>query len=291
MRRAVRYLSCIMALGVMFTICYYTSYKNAVKRLREMETKQNINALLDEKQKQAEQKVSDLLGGTAGVQAGQGTESKDQDGAGNPSGTGQTAGAENQGSQGGSAAGTGQQAQGGPGQGTNPAGNAGNTAQAGQPDGSEEVSAVREAVIIPKTKIIVETLDVSTGDFVTEEIVPDSIMIGMTRQELAEYLQRDLADMPVSEYEKGLYASELITFSESKVIIRKSYDSTRVDFKYYLAIKNGEVIVYYSDRKTVYEYTGIKAIGLEEDARLALLEGVRVKDSQELFALLESYSS
>lgn len=52
MRRAVRYLSCIMALGVMFTICYYTSYKNAVKRLREMETKQNINALLDEKQNQ-----------------------------------------------------------------------------------------------------------------------------------------------------------------------------------------------------------------------------------------------
>ncbi|MDE7298265.1 MAG: hypothetical protein K2N94_05485 [Lachnospiraceae bacterium] len=286
MKRAVRYLACIMALGMMFTICYYASYKSALKRLREMETKQNVNALLDDRQKQAEQMFSSLFGGTAGVRADQGTDSADraEDSAGGSLGEGKPEGSAG-------AEGANQPASGGAGQDAELMGNAGQDGDAGLPDDGEEVSSIKEAIIVPKTKIVMEILEVSTGEFQTQEIVPDSIMIGMTRQQLSDYLAREMADMPVSEYEKGLYASELITFSENKVIIRKSYDAARVDFKYYLAIKNGEVIVYYSDRKTVYEYTGIKAIGLEEEARLALLEGVRVKDSEELFALLESYSS
>ncbi len=130
-----------------------------------------------------------------------------------------------------------------------------------------------------------------TGKFSTREIMPDSAMIGMTRDELTDYLAQELVNMPDSERDQGLILNELITFSKDRIIVRKTYDSNRIDFLYYVAVKNGEVVVYHNDRNTVYEFTGISALLLSEEERLALLEGIRIRTQEELFSLLESYSS
>ncbi len=263
MKRAVRYFSCIMLLGVMFSACYYASYKNAIKKLKEMETKQDINSLLDDKQKQAETMFSDLLVGVI-----DGSETNKESEKNDPPDQAFVSGIPD----------------------------SGELEALGEVpdetlDDSQEAATVKEAVIAPETKIVIESLEISTGDFVTKEMVPDAVLVGMTRQDLVDYLAKELEDMTISEYEKGLYANELITFSENKVVIRKSYDSSKDDYMYYLAIKNGEIVVYFNDRRTVYEYTGIKALSLQEDVRLSLLEGICVHDSEELFSLLESYSS
>lgn len=163
-----------------------------------------------------------------------------------------------------------------------------------QDNGTEEAveaDTIRKAYILPDTKLLVETYELSTGEFLVEETVPDAMLVGLTREELQERLQKEIDNMSVSEYEKGLLSSELITFSEDKVIVRRTYDKERIEYLYYLAVKNGEVVVYYSDRKTVFEYTGISAATLAEEDRLALMSGIPVQTAEEMFALLESYSS
>lgn len=254
MKRVIRYVSFVLALGVMFSACYYFSYRSALKKLRHMENQQSMNALFDEQIRFAERMFANLTGSMladAGADTPvQATVEPDE----NPE---------------------------------NPA----EGDMAGEDEWAVEANRIEPERIFSGTKIVSETYDTVTGVFTMQEIMPDSAMIGMTREELSAYLADELENMPLSEYEKGLLSNELITFSKEKVILRKTYDPGRVDFLYYIAVKNGEIIVYHSDQKTVYEYTGISALGLAEEERLALLEGIRVKTAEELFSLLESYSS
>lgn len=62
-------------------------------------------------------------------------------------------------------------------------------------------------------------------------------------------------------------------------------------FRYYLIVVDGEVVVYYGDKKTVYEYTGIETKNLSKDDRKILKQGLEVKDDEELYSILENYSS
>ena len=56
-------------------------------------------------------------------------------------------------------------------------------------------------------------------------------------------------------------------------------------------MQNGIVIVYYSDKKTVFDYTGIEAATLSDKNQSELSLGKYVKDDDELYALLEGYTS
>ncbi|MDE6874197.1 MAG: hypothetical protein K2P87_07040 [Lachnospiraceae bacterium] len=248
MKRVIRYISFVLVLGMMFSTCYYLSYRNALKKLRRMENKQSMDALFDEQMMLAERMFLNLTGSTA-VDGSQDvpvlTQPVEGDG------------------------------------------------DVGEDDGEPAVTVnrIEPERIFSGTKIVAETYDTVTGVFTMQETIPDSAMIGMTRDELVGYLAEEFENMPLSEQEKGLLSNELITFSKDKVILRKTYDSGQADFLYYIAVKNGEVVVYHNDRETVFEYTGISAIGLKEEERLALMEGIRVRTAEELFSLLESYSS
>ena len=54
---------------------------------------------------------------------------------------------------------------------------------------------------------------------------------------------------------------------------------------------DGEVVVYYGDQKTVYEYTGISTDTLSKEEQMSLKNGIEVKDEDALYGLLENYSS
>jgi hypothetical protein len=58
-----------------------------------------------------------------------------------------------------------------------------------------------------------------------------------------------------------------------------------------VVVKDGYVVVYNSDLKSVYSYTHIEAKNLPEEDRIALSMGIYVNNLDELYALLESYSS
>ena len=60
---------------------------------------------------------------------------------------------------------------------------------------------------------------------------------------------------------------------------------------YYLKEFNGYVVVYLSDKKTVYEYTDISLEGLPENLQKEIQNGKYIETSENLYGFLENYSS
>ena len=159
---------------------------------------------------------------------------------------------------------------------------------------SDETVAVDvqpEPIILPTTKFILEIYDRKKGTLEQIEQNPPGDFVGLTREEVEKYLDDYMKDLTLSEYNKGLLSYELISFSDKAVKLRKSYDADMVPYRFYVVVKNGYVVVYNSDLKSVYEYTHIEAKNLPEEDRTALSQGIYVDNIDDLYALLESFTS
>jgi hypothetical protein len=148
-----------------------------------------------------------------------------------------------------------------------------------------------ETTVQPTTTYILDIYDMKTNQTKTEELNPPAYLVGLTREQIEEYLESYMKDMPLSEYNKGLISYELIRFSADIVEIKKTYNEDFLPFRFYVVVKDGFVVVYNSDLKSVYSYTQIEAKNLPEADRIALSKGIYINSLEELYSLLESYSS
>lgn len=137
----------------------------------------------------------------------------------------------------------------------------------------------------------IQSYDVNTENTATDyETLPQEL-VGLTREEVDDYCSKYMDKLPVEEYLDGLQSIGVVSFSKERLVIKKIFDSTKVAFRYYLIVVDGEVVVYYGDKKTVYEYTGIEAKNLSKEDRKMLKQGMEVRDDEELYSILENYSS
>lgn len=164
------------------------------------------------------------------------------------------------------------------------------TTTATQTDNSVQVIQT-DATVKPTTKYKLEIYDLKTDTTQTQDLNPPGYLVGLTRDQVVGYLESYMKDLPLSEYNKGLISFELISFSEDQIVIKKTYNKDFVPSMFYVAIKDGKVIVYNSDQKSVFKYTEIEAEDLPEDDRIALIRGIYINSEDELYSLLESYSS
>lgn len=143
----------------------------------------------------------------------------------------------------------------------------------------------------PSTKYTLEVYNVKENSFSKEILGTPDYLIGLKREEIISYLADYMKDVPLDEYEKGLISYELVSFSKSDVVLRKTYNSDNIKYKYYIVVLDGYVTVYYSDKKTVYEYTDIEHKNLSEEEQNKLVDGYYVEDQEELYGILEGYTS
>ena len=137
----------------------------------------------------------------------------------------------------------------------------------------------------------IQCYDVNTESTATDyETLPQEL-VGLTREEVDDYCNKYMDKLPVEEYLDGLQSIGVVSFSRERLVIKKIFDSTKVAFRYYLIAVDGEVVVYYGDKKTVYEYTGIETKSLSKEDRKMLKQGLEVRDDEELYNILENYSS
>lgn len=129
--------------------------------------------------------------------------------------------------------------------------------------------------------------DTTTTDY---ETLPEEL-VGYTRADADEYFKDYMDSLSVEEYLAGLQSMGVVSFSPDRLIVKKIYDSSKIAYKYYLIAVEGEVVVYYGDRKNVYEYTGIETEKLSKEEQQRLKNGIEVKDEKELYNILENYSS
>ncbi|BCK00233.1 BofC C-terminal domain-containing protein [Anaerocolumna chitinilytica] len=155
---------------------------------------------------------------------------------------------------------------------------------------STETSATTGKVL-PSTQYTLQTYDMKTKNLTEENLPTPSYLIGLSREEVIDYLKDYQADLPLSEFEKGLVSYELISFSPDSIVLRRTYNPDSVEYKYYLKAVDGYIVAYYGDQKTVFYYTGVSTQDLPTSDRLQLEDGIFVKDLDELYSVLESYSS
>lgn len=156
----------------------------------------------------------------------------------------------------------------------------------------QSAEALNDDAIVTADTICVYVLrDISTGEQSRYETKPGADLAGLTRTQLVQKLDVYMENLPISEYEAGLISYEVISFSPKQVLMQKIYESNKVRYKYIVTIKNDEVIVYYSDNKTVYEYTGITTCGLSDEICFALQEGVKINNIEQLYDYLSGITS
>jgi len=153
-----------------------------------------------------------------------------------------------------------------------------------------EVSA-EDAIITADTVCVYQLYYLDNGEQLQYEAKPSADIAGLTRVQLSKKLARYMEQLSVMEYEAGLLSYEVLSFSPERVVLQKVYDRDRVQYKYFVTIKNDEVVAFYSDKKTVFEYTGILQYELEENIRTALQIGIPVKDVEELYDFLSGITS
>ena len=162
-------------------------------------------------------------------------------------------------------------------------------------DNNEIVEAAEasseDAIITSDTICVYRLYYLDTGEQTEYEAKPGADIAGLNRVQLSHKLNSYMEQLSLMEYEAGLVSYELVSFSPERVVLQKVYDRDKVRYKYYVTIKNDEVVVFYSDKKTVFEYTGIGQNELEEQIRTALQIGIPVKDVDELYDFLSGITS
>lgn len=141
------------------------------------------------------------------------------------------------------------------------------------------------------TKYILETYDVVQNTLVKEELAMPPEYLGLNRQEVIKMLTEYMQDVPLVDYEKGLASYELLNFSEEEIIVRKTFNQELVPDRFYLALRGGFVVVFYSDLETIFQYTDINALDLPDEEKDQLAKGFYVKDLDTLYSILEAYTS
>ena len=77
---------------------------------------------------------------------------------------------------------------------------------------------------------------------------------------------------------------------KQKPVISTQGDAQKAD-TFYLMELNGYVVVYQSDKKTVFEYTDISVDELPGELQGELSEGKMIESTEKLYGFLENYSS
>lgn len=137
----------------------------------------------------------------------------------------------------------------------------------------------------------VQKYDAASKQTTTEYETLPKELVGLDRDETDAYCKKYMSSLPVQEYLDGLQSFGVVAFAKDRLIVKKIYDSSKVTYRYYLIAIDGEVVVYYGDKNTIYEYTGIETKNLTTEERTQLKKGVEVKDENELYSILENYSS
>lgn len=149
----------------------------------------------------------------------------------------------------------------------------------------------KKDIVTDVTEYVLETYNAKDFTLKEESLPAPAELIGMDREKLLAYVDRYEKEPSADDMEKGFQSFELVSFSADKIVLRKTYKTLDLDYKYYLIEENGLITVYYMDKKTIYSYTDIRFDMLPEEIKKQISTGMYIADVPSLYDFLENYSS
>ncbi len=148
-----------------------------------------------------------------------------------------------------------------------------------------------EQVISADTQYIIEEVDLKKDTSVeTKWRVPDKY-IGMNRQQFIKEMELYQQSPSLKDQELGFVSAEVVSFSQRRVVVRKSYIFKEVCTSFYLVNEKNYVVVYCDDLRTVYMNTNITLDSLPDTLKQEIIQNKYIATEEELYNFLESYSS
>lgn len=150
-----------------------------------------------------------------------------------------------------------------------------------------------EAVITCDTLLVIEEYDKNTDiTAIHEEKLPGKYM-GMDRAAFVDAMMSYELSPPLDEVKRGLVSVDVISFSSSQVLLRKSYEriSRQEEQLFYLTAEDHYITVYMEDLQNVYLYTDIHLEDLPDALQEEIIQKKQIVGESNLFHFLESYSS
>lgn len=141
------------------------------------------------------------------------------------------------------------------------------------------------------TKYIEEEYDLTNYTLKEHEQDIPIEYIGVNRSELIKKLKEYEAFPMEADLELGFERIQLISFSEEKIIVRKSFRPVEIPDSFYLMVENHYISVYHSDKKSVYMYTGIPLKRLPVELQKEIIDMKYIDSLESLYQFLEAYSS
>lgn len=144
--------------------------------------------------------------------------------------------------------------------------------------------------ITADTEWIIEEIGKENGDVTRYRQAVPEFCLGMDRNALSKHV-RIMKEAPsLEEKQKGLYDTELNTFSAGRVIIRKYYNPS-VQNGYYLLVKNHYVSVYNFSKTNCIQDTNILLDALPDLLQEQIIAGKYMENQESLYNFLETYTS
>lgn len=143
-----------------------------------------------------------------------------------------------------------------------------------------------------QTEYILETYDASTYELTEEKLAMPAEYVGKTREELIEILKQYENNPTQEDVVKGLHSFSLICFSESKIVLRKTYHENVVEKAYEARVNElGKIAIYQVETNEIYTETDIVYEKLPIEVRKKIDNGEKMYGLKEIFDFLENYSS
>ena len=115
--------------------------------------------------------------------------------------------------------------------------------------------------------------------------------VGMNREQFLTAMKVYESSPPLSELERGFVGLEVLSFSRERVVVQMNYRYIQPSESFYLAVYDNQVVVYLEDKETIYIATEISLSTLPEDVQQEIIQMMWVESEEELYSLLETYSS
>lgn len=152
-----------------------------------------------------------------------------------------------------------------------------------------EAGYLGNSVVTADTSYVVLSYDMKSGSMMeSKEKTPDKY-IGLSRERLEEEIKEYGESPSLPDLEKGFQNIELVSFSPTKVVVRKYYE--KEEEGYFLVNENNTVVVYDKSLSHVYMDTGIKTDELPWNVQSEIMCMKYIETEGELYHFLESYSS
>lgn len=155
-----------------------------------------------------------------------------------------------------------------------------------------EVDSKNQERINSSTKLVIQHIYKGDNHQEEEELIPPYYLINLTRNQLERYTHDYIENLTEEEKAKQLINFELVSFSSSKVVLKKVYNSNYQDYyTVYIDSQLNKIVIKNPDG-SIREILNTPVSILPESERNELIKpGKKIYSEEELLQLIENYSS